>query len=88
MMGDLRYVHPSDVHAFGSPAKRARMWSRDGNLGKYLRNLDVMTVVHGNMFMHGGLHPTFADRDVNGEVRKLLNQGLCVWAESVRSYTA
>lgn len=72
MMGDVRYVHEGDMHSFGSPAKRAREWSKEGALGKYLRSLDAVKVVNRNLFMHGGLHPNYISKDLNERVRALL----------------
>lgn len=74
MMGHLQYVDPRDVHSFGNPAKRAREWSIEGDLGKYLRSLDTFTVVKQNLFIHAGLHPKYAIENINQIIRNLLNQ--------------
>jgi len=74
MMGDLRYVDPKDVLSFGDRGKRAREWSKNGALGQYLRTLNVTTMVHGSVFVHGGIAPEYADIErINREAARMLD---------------
>ncbi|KAI9096581.1 Metallo-dependent phosphatase-like protein [Phlyctochytrium arcticum] len=73
MMEDLRYVTKEDVDTFGSMDARKKAWSRDGWLGKRLRNMDIIGMVDGTVFVHGGISPTYAQRGIeamNAEARK------------------
>ncbi|KAJ3377077.1 hypothetical protein HDU92_008641 [Lobulomyces angularis] len=60
MMGDLRYVDPGDMQSFGGADKRKREWSKSGNLGKYLRKLNITEIVGDSVFVHGGINLQYA----------------------------
>jgi len=60
LLGDLRYVDPGDTAKFGGPTQRAHAFSDKGALGQRLRDLDVVAVVDGTVFCHGGVTPQYA----------------------------
>ncbi|KAI9101685.1 Metallo-dependent phosphatase-like protein [Phlyctochytrium arcticum] len=73
MSEDLRYVTKEDIDTFGSMEARKEAWSRDGWLGNRLRNLDIIDMVNGTVFVHGGISPTYAKKGIqamNAEARK------------------
>ena len=55
LQGDWRYVHPDDVAGFGGVEERKAELAPDGDLGAWLRTLDVVAVVDGVVFTHGGV---------------------------------
>ncbi|KAJ3265112.1 hypothetical protein HK104_006349 [Borealophlyctis nickersoniae] len=65
MMEDLRYVTKEDIESFGGMEKRKFAWSREGWLGKYLRELNIVANVNGTVFMHGGMHPKWAAEGID-----------------------
>jgi hypothetical protein len=60
LQGDLRYVHPGDVAAYGGATARAAAFGPTGEDGRWLRSLDTVAVVDGTVFVHGGVHPAMA----------------------------
>jgi hypothetical protein len=60
MTGDLRYVHPGDVAAFGSPEARRAAFAPTGSPGTWLRARDVAAKVGDTVFVHGGVSPSWA----------------------------
>lgn len=70
LMGDLRYVSAGDVADFGSPEARAAAFSASGNLGSWLRQLDVAVQVGDTVFVHGGIRPRWAKQGVAGLSRQ------------------
>ncbi len=66
LAGDWRYVNPLDVEAFGGAAARAEALSVTGEYGKWLRARDVVAVVEGTAFVHGGVTPRWASLGVDG----------------------
>ena len=72
LTGDWRYVHPGDVAAFGSPEQRRAALAPDGELGRWLRQRDVVAKVGDTVFVHGGVSPAWAERGIdaiNGAAR-------------------
>ncbi|KAI8819319.1 Metallo-dependent phosphatase-like protein [Fimicolochytrium jonesii] len=65
MMEDFRYVANEDVESFGGMPQRKEAWSKDGWLGRYLRTWDITAIVNGTVFLHGGLHPTWAAQGID-----------------------
>ncbi|MCP4804233.1 MAG: metallophosphatase [Proteobacteria bacterium] len=57
LSGDWRYVHPGDVEGFGGVEGRKSALAADGELGAWLRTLDVVAVVDGVVYTHGGVSP-------------------------------
>jgi len=66
MVGDLRYVSPGDLADFESSEARARAFSDQGELGRWLRSKDAVVQVGDTVYAHGGVSPTFAKVGVNG----------------------
>jgi len=66
MQGDLRYVDPGDVAAYGGAAPRKQAFSPAGEDGAWLRSLDAVAVVDGTVFVHGGVHPSHASTGLKG----------------------
>ncbi|KAI9206747.1 Metallo-dependent phosphatase-like protein [Polychytrium aggregatum] len=64
MANDLRYVTPEDFASFGGDEQRAHEWSAKGELGSWLRGLGITTKVGGTVFVHGGIHPSWARHGV------------------------
>jgi hypothetical protein len=57
--------------------ERARAFSKDGEYGRWLRELDVVARVNGVVFLHGGLTPEVAAlgcEGINKKVRRELNR--------------
>ena len=70
--GDWRYVTPDDVAAYGGVEARARDFSADGMSGQFVRNHDAVALVGDTVFVHGGIHPDWAEKGIdaiNAEVR-------------------
>ncbi|KAJ3085600.1 hypothetical protein HK102_014017 [Quaeritorhiza haematococci] len=82
MMDDVRYVHPDDVTSFESMEARKHEFSKDGVLGQWLRTKGIAANVLGTVFVHGGIHPTFAARTLrklNEEVQSALDGHLTLY---------
>jgi hypothetical protein len=60
MQGDLRYVDPGDVAAYGGDAARRAAFGPAGDDGRWLRTLDAVAVIDGTAFVHGGVTPEIA----------------------------
>lgn len=60
MAGDLRYVTPEDTQQFGGAEARAQELGEGGVLGAWLRGLDIVALVDGVVYCHGGLTPEYA----------------------------
>lgn len=60
LTGDLRYVHPGDVAAFGGPAARRDALAVDAPLGGWLASLPVVAKVGDSVFAHGGVRASWA----------------------------
>ena len=77
LRGDWRYVEPADVAQYGGHAKRRAALSADGEDGKFLRSLSTIVRVHDTVFVHGGVHPEFANApidDTNAAVRSAIDE--------------
>ncbi len=92
-MGDLRYVTPKAMNAFDDAAKpedlervkdapepiRGRMatWGPVGPYAKAVAQDGVIAVIHGNVFVHGGVLPKHAGQvtAINNSVKKWLTNG-------------
>lgn len=76
LTGDLRYVHPGEIEAFGGPGPREAALSRDGDYGAWLRGRSAVARVGDTVFVHGGVTPAFArlgiDR-INARVRDAID---------------
>jgi hypothetical protein len=75
MSGDLRYVHPSEVKAFGDQVSFRQAFSREGDYGKWLRGHNTVIKINDVLFMHGGLPPHWGKlslEQINEEVRGAL----------------
>ena len=66
LMGDWRYVAPSDVAQFGGLEARKKAFALEGSYGSWLFERDVVAEVDGNIFVHGGVTPAFAKMGVQG----------------------
>ncbi|KAJ3135850.1 hypothetical protein HDU90_003590 [Geranomyces variabilis] len=66
LLQDLRYVTPEDTASFGGAAARIQAWSATGWLGSRLRTLPIVAHVSNTVFLHGGLHPRWAVRGIDG----------------------
>ena len=66
LVGDWRYVSPADVEGFGGAEARAAALGADGDLGAWLRTLDMVAVVDRVVFVHGGVDPEHAKLGVEG----------------------
>jgi hypothetical protein len=65
LMGDWRYVSEADVAGFGGVGARREAFSRDGEVGRFLRSLPVVAMVDDTVFVHGGLTSSFAGLGVD-----------------------
>ncbi|RKO96368.1 hypothetical protein CXG81DRAFT_2408, partial [Caulochytrium protostelioides] len=65
MEGDLRYVTPGDVAKAGGDEARRLLWSKQGWIGQYLRELNITTMVHGHVFVHGGVNVDWAKQGLD-----------------------
>lgn len=67
MIGDWRYVHPDDIASFGGHNARQEAFSPEGWIGEDLLSMWNLTAkVQNSVFCHGGIHPFFAVRGVDG----------------------
>jgi hypothetical protein len=60
LQGDWRYVSPGDLDGFGGKDKRTAAFAPDGDVGTWLRSLDVVAQVDHTVFCHGGVSPQYA----------------------------
>ncbi|KAJ3194651.1 hypothetical protein HK101_002240 [Irineochytrium annulatum] len=65
MAADWRYVTKEDIASFGTAEKRRAEFGPEGLIGSDLRDLDIVTVVNGSVFVHGGVHPTWAEKGID-----------------------
>ncbi|MBL9009244.1 MAG: metallophosphoesterase [Myxococcales bacterium] len=77
-MGDLRYVSDGELAAFGegprgTPIPQAPLgtfpkfraaFSKDGKYGRWLFGHNAIVKINGTLFMHGGLSPRYARRNI------------------------
>ncbi|KAJ3404195.1 hypothetical protein HDV05_007313 [Chytridiales sp. JEL 0842] len=63
---DFRYVTPGDVESFGGWKKRNEAFGEKGWIGKWMRGLDMVGLVDGTLFMHGGLKDSWSTLGVEG----------------------
>lgn len=78
VMGDLRYVSDGELAAFGEgprgtpvgrepigtfPKYRAA-FSKEGKYGRWLFGHNAIVKINGTLFMHGGISPRYARRDI------------------------
>ena len=76
IQGDWRYVSPEDLSDFGSMEARQLAFSKDGALGAWLRQRDIVALVGDTVFVHGGVSPTWAARgidEINRQARVALD---------------
>ncbi len=66
LLGDWRYVHPGDVDQFGGLEARKQALSPSGAYGRWLATRDVVAMVDGNVFVHGGVTPVYAKLGIQG----------------------
>ncbi|KAJ3204926.1 hypothetical protein HDU67_009208 [Dinochytrium kinnereticum] len=66
MAMDWRYVTKGDIASFGSAKSRADAFSAKGWIGKSLREIPVVAQVEDTIFVHGGVHPSWAELGVDG----------------------
>ena len=60
IVGDWRYVSREDVAGFGGAAVRKKAFSKDGEWRDWILQHDAVVEVQGNVFVHGGVSPTYA----------------------------
>ena len=75
LMGDWRYVSTKDVESFGGKDKRIEAFSDGGTWREWIIQHDTVVKVQGNIFVHGGVTPEFAQKGIDGinqEVRESL----------------
>jgi hypothetical protein len=60
LRGDLRYVAPEDVAAYGGDEARRAAFSATGDDGRWLRTLPVSARLGDTVFVHGGILPELA----------------------------
>ena len=78
MLGDLRYVTPEDFAHFGGRAARKEAFALDGAYGAWLLQQNAVAKVNDTVFVHGGVHPRWADTGIDGTneaVRSALQGG-------------
>ncbi len=78
LVGDWRYVHPDDVATYGGVEARTAAFAADGEDGKWLRGLDVVTRVGDTVFAHGGVTREYAALgidEVNRRAHRALAEG-------------
>jgi 3',5'-cyclic AMP phosphodiesterase CpdA len=74
--GDWRYVSPGDLAAYGGEEARRAALSAAGEDGAWLRSLDTVALIGDTVFVHGGIHPRWADdgyRPLNEAVRAAMD---------------
>lgn len=78
MMGDWRYVSKEDLADFeGKKSVRQKAFSRQGELGTWLRERDAAAKVGSTVFVHGGVSRTWAKVDlelINRQVRAAIHK--------------
>ncbi|MEN0060747.1 MAG: metallophosphoesterase [Myxococcota bacterium] len=76
LRGDWRYVDTADVQQYGGREARRQSLAPDGEDGKYLRSLSAVAHIDGTVFVHGGVHPDFANRpldETNAAIRAAID---------------
>ncbi|OZJ05125.1 hypothetical protein BZG36_01360 [Bifiguratus adelaidae] len=67
LAGDWRYVTTSDIETFGNrTARQAAFDIHTGYIGTYLAKLPISARVNTTVFVHGGIHPSFAEGGSEG----------------------
>jgi hypothetical protein len=75
VQGDWRYVSQKDVQSFGSLEERKKAFVAGGEWHNWILQRDVVALVDGNLFLHGGLSEIFSDisiEDINNRVHQAL----------------
>lgn len=75
LVGDVRYVSPTEVARWGGHAARAAAFSAEGRYGKWLASLPIAAVVGDTLFVHAGIDQTFAKLGI-APLNKLASRGL------------
>ncbi|KAJ3033700.1 hypothetical protein HDV00_005885 [Rhizophlyctis rosea] len=52
-----RYVKTRDLESFGGEEARKKRLAKGGDVGEFLRGLNVLYYHSDNLFVHGGIHP-------------------------------
>lgn len=87
LAGDLRYLHPRYLKVakqLGRPYDQ--LFAADTELGAWLRTRAVVLKLGDSLFLHGGLHPRFADAELDlAALNAQFRAGLGVTREAIRA---
>ncbi len=92
MAGDLRYLHPRYLEvAKLLGTSYDDLFAADTELGTWLRHRAVVLKLGDTLFLHGGLHPRFAEAETELDLAQLNAQfraGLGVTREAIKANPA
>ncbi|KAI9492370.1 Metallo-dependent phosphatase-like protein [Zychaea mexicana] len=66
LSGDWRYVSTGDINSFGGKENRVKAFSPEGWIGGDLIEKNLTAKVGSSIFVHGGIHPSFAQDGIEG----------------------
>ncbi|KAI7859781.1 Metallo-dependent phosphatase-like protein [Circinella umbellata] len=66
LSGDWRYVSEHDIQIFGGVEERKKAFAPEGWIGRDLVGKNLTAKVGTSVFVHGGIHPSFAQEGVEG----------------------
>jgi hypothetical protein len=87
MAGDLRYLHPRYLRVAKQLGRRYdQLFAADTELGAWLRRRAVVLKLGDTLFLHGGLHPRFADAEFDlATINAQFRAGLGVTREAIHA---
>lgn len=85
--GDLRYLHPRYLEVAKQLERPYdQLFAVDSELGAWLRSRAVVLKLGDTLFLHGGLHPSFADTELDlAALNARFRAGLGVAREAIRA---
>ncbi|KAI9255719.1 Metallo-dependent phosphatase-like protein [Phascolomyces articulosus] len=66
LSGDWRYVSQGDIRSFGGVEERKKSFAPEGWIGRDLMEKNLTAKVGTSVFVHGGIHPSFAQDGIDG----------------------
>ena len=75
LSGDWRYVSQGDLKTFGGVEERRKAFAPEGWIGRDLIEKNLTAKVGTSVFVHGGIHPSFAQggvEDINLKTRQTI----------------
>lgn len=81
LVGDWRYVYPTEIETFGGIEKRKEAFHQTGFIGSYLTLLNMTTKVGSTVFCHGGITPQFSKNGIDW-INDITHESIIPYMES------